>query len=96
LRLKFAGADAAAWRFANEAVAVNVLASKANTTTRTVTASPHRLGRVEDRFVPSIALGLELSVGHEAQGGRIDAVAQATVFWRPIIEDMTEVTLAVA
>src|ERR1700733_13184195 len=48
---------------------------------------------LEQPLVLPVALGLEFVVGNEAQGGRIDAIAQAAGLGRPIVEDMTEVTI---
>ncbi len=53
------------------------------------------VGFREDLRVLPVALGLELFVGHEAQRGRVDAVPQATLVCRPVVEDVAEVAVAV-
>src|ERR1700733_2234617 len=52
------------------------------------------VGSFEEPPVLPVALGLEFVVRNEAQGGRIDAVAQAAGLGRPIVEDSTEVTIS--
>src|SRR5580698_2860029 len=47
----------------------------------------------EEPPVLRVAFSRELVVRNEAQGGRIDAIAQTTSLGRPIVEDMTEMTL---
>jgi hypothetical protein len=50
-------------------------------------------GTAEDLLALFIPFSLEVFVGDEAQGGRVDAIAQPSLFARPIIEDMAEVAL---
>ena len=49
---------------------------------------------IEDVSVLPVPLGLELVVGDESKGGRVDAVPEATLLGRAVIEDMAEMAVA--
>jgi hypothetical protein len=51
---------------------------------------------LEDLLVLTVALRFEFLVGHEAQRRRVDAVAQAALGGRAIVEDMAEMAVTVA
>src|SRR3984957_16078635 len=53
------------------------------------------LASTEQLLVPSVAFGLEVFVGYEPQGCRVNAIGKTAFFCRPVAEDMAEMTTTV-
>src|SRR5580692_1279947 len=54
------------------------------------------LRAVEQLLVLPVPLSFEGFVRHEAESGRVDAIPQAPLFGRPVVEDVAEVAVTMA